>query len=449
MYGHLSLQQAPPLSVPARFFLTAPVFGALAALILMQQGHTVLLSRWTPGMLALTHCLVLGFFASIMIGALQQLLPVVAGAIIKRPRLTAAIVYTQWIPGILFLVLALLYVKPALFLAAIVLLSGAVISFIVSVIISFIPVKSAGESVPGIKLALSSLLITLILGILLALGWAGAGPLQRPLVTDLHLSWGLLGWIAMLIMVIAWQVVPMFQIAPPYPKPLRRFTVPVALVLLLLKSLLAWQPGLPAAASISTGVDTAIALGLLIFAGVTLNLQRQARRKVRDSHRDFWRLAMINLILAVALWSIATATGRPLFHLLAATVFIMGFALAVVTGMLLKIVAFLIWLHLTAASDGLRTEGHRGYSVPRMKTIISEWSSERLLYLLILAETATIAALGFPAYFSIAAALLWLVQFCYLEVVLGKALLRYRSIMQSIAREQRARQKARIKHNDR
>jgi len=432
MYGNLSLQQAPPLSVPARFFLSAPVFGILAALILMLQGDSLLLSRWTPGMLALTHCLVLGFFASIMIGALQQMLPVLAGAVIRRPRFTAAMVHLQWIPGILCLVSAFLYVKPALFLAAIVLLSGALISFIVSVVISFIPVKTAGESAPGIKLAVASLLLTLVLGSLLALGWAGVMPLGRPIVTDLHLSWGLLGWIAMLIMVVAWQVVPMFQITPPYPGPVRRFTVPVALVLLLLKSLLAWQHRLPGAALMETVVDAAIGLGLLLFAGATLNLQRQARRKVRDSHRDFWRLAMINLILAVVLWGIAATTTKPVFDLLAATVFLLGFAMAVVTGMLLKIVAFLIWLHLTAASDALRLDGHRAYSVPRMKAIISAAHSDRLLYLLIIAETFTIAAIGFHAYFSFIAALLWVVQFCYLEVVLVLALLRYREVSGNI-----------------
>ena len=432
MYGNLSLQQAPPLSVPARFFLTAPLFGIMAALILIQQGNVVLQSRWTPGMLAVTHCLVLGFFASIMIGALQQMLPVVAGAVIRRPRLTAAIVHLQWIPGILSLVLAFLYLKPYLFLTAIVLLTGAVISFIISVALSFFPVKSAGESVPGIKLAVASLLLTLVLGILLALGWAGVMPLKRPTVTDLHLSWGLLGWIAMLIMVISWQVVPMFQITPPYPKPLRRLTVPVALVLLLLKSLIAWQSGIPYSGQIKTIVDSAIALGLLVFAIVTLNLQRQARRKVHDSHRDYWRLAMINLISAVVLWEIAEFTGKSLFDLLAVAVFLAGFVMAVVTGMLLKIVSFLIWLHLTAASDALREDGHRAYSVPRMKTIISTGHSDRLLYLLIIAETATIAAIGFPAFFSIPAALIWLAQFSYMEVVLIKALLRYRTVKQTI-----------------
>ena len=184
MYGNLSLQQAPPLSVPARFFLAAPLFGIVAALILIQQGNVVLQSRWTPGILAVTHCLVLGFFATIMIGALQQMLPVVAGAVVRRPRLTAAIVHSQWIPGILSLVLAFLYLKPYLFLTAIVLLTGSVISFIISVVLSFFPVKSASESVPGIKLAVASLLLTLVLGILLALGWAGVMPLKRPTVTD-------------------------------------------------------------------------------------------------------------------------------------------------------------------------------------------------------------------------------------------------------------------------
>ena len=38
MYQGLSLDQAPPLSVPLRFFLTAPAFGVLGGLALALGG---------------------------------------------------------------------------------------------------------------------------------------------------------------------------------------------------------------------------------------------------------------------------------------------------------------------------------------------------------------------------------------------------------------------------
>ena len=70
----LSLEQAPPFSVPLRFFLTAPWFLVLAAALILWEGPGIFASRWLPATLALTHLLVLGFMAQVMLGALLQIL---------------------------------------------------------------------------------------------------------------------------------------------------------------------------------------------------------------------------------------------------------------------------------------------------------------------------------------------------------------------------------------
>ena len=51
----LSLDQAPPFHIPARFFLTAPLFVLLAGLLLLWEGPSLLASRWLPLALAMTH----------------------------------------------------------------------------------------------------------------------------------------------------------------------------------------------------------------------------------------------------------------------------------------------------------------------------------------------------------------------------------------------------------
>jgi hypothetical protein len=56
MQPGLSFEQAPPISVPFRFFLTAPLFGMAAGLLLLWQGPAALASRWTSVALALTIC---------------------------------------------------------------------------------------------------------------------------------------------------------------------------------------------------------------------------------------------------------------------------------------------------------------------------------------------------------------------------------------------------------
>jgi hypothetical protein len=108
----LSLEQAPPFSVPLRFFLTAPWFLVLAAALMLWEGSGIFASRWLPATLALTHLLVLGFMAQVMLGALLQILPVAVGVTVPRPRLTAALIHIPLTLGTLTLAGAFLFSLP-------------------------------------------------------------------------------------------------------------------------------------------------------------------------------------------------------------------------------------------------------------------------------------------------------------------------------------------------
>ncbi|MCK7498192.1 MAG: hypothetical protein MZW92_51665 [Comamonadaceae bacterium] len=48
----IAFDQAPPIAVPLRFFLTAPLFGCLAGLLIAWSGGDVLASRWSGAALA-------------------------------------------------------------------------------------------------------------------------------------------------------------------------------------------------------------------------------------------------------------------------------------------------------------------------------------------------------------------------------------------------------------
>ena len=85
MQALLSFDKAPPFAAPLRFFITAPFFGLLAGLLLVWEGPSLLVSRWTPGTLAITHLLTIGFMLQTMLGALIQILPVVAGVNLANP----------------------------------------------------------------------------------------------------------------------------------------------------------------------------------------------------------------------------------------------------------------------------------------------------------------------------------------------------------------------------
>lgn len=360
----LSFEQAPPFSLPLRFFLTAPLF-LFAAAILIVLSPDALASRWTPQALALTHALTLGFLAMVMLGALLQMLPVVAGSPLPAPRWVAGISHVSLVPGTIALMAGFLTAAPAAFGIGMVLLGGGFAVFLAAAAISLARAV-AGVTVNGIRFAVLSLAATLLLGLMLALlraGWWAPPAVESAIVA--HVSFGLVGWVLLLVIGVAYQVVPMFQLTPPYPPRLSRWLAGALFALLLLH---AAAPLLPHAAT--PLVDAGLAAGILLFAVATLRLQFRRRRKLPDVTLDYWRLGMASLIAGVAVWLVARFSpawaDSEAYPLLLGILFIGGFAVSVVNGMLYKIVPFLAWFHLQSQLQA------RAGSIPTMKDMIAE-----------------------------------------------------------------------------
>ncbi len=363
MQAGLSFEQAPPFSLPLRFFLTAPLF-LFAAGVLLVLAPGALASRWTPQALALTHLVTLGFLGMTMLGALTQMLPVVAGVPLRAARIVAWLTYAPFALGSAALVLGFLGTGAAAFAAALALLGGGLAVFAAAAAASLARAART-DTVTGMRLALLGLVLTAGLGIALALpraGWLDLPPAWSHV--DTHATLGLIGWVLLLVIGIAYQVVPMFQLTPPYPARLSRW-LPFVLVSLLALHAAAPALGAPAAFLGKAGLAAAV----LAFAVATLRVQAQRRRKVADVTLDFWRFGMANLIACVATWLAAQLwpawAASPAYPLLVGALFLGGFAVSVVCGMLYKIVPFLAWFHLQAQLQA------RAGSIPTMKDMIA------------------------------------------------------------------------------
>jgi hypothetical protein len=364
LHAGLSFEQAPPFSLPLRFFLTAPLF-LLAAAGLIVWAPEALASRWTPQALALTHALTLGFLAMVMLGALLQMLPVVAGASLPAARWIAWVGHVSLTLGTLALMTGFLNAEPAAYGIAIVLLGGGFAVFLAAASISLARTV-AGVTVRGIRFAVLSLAVTLLLGLALALlraGWWAPPAVEAAIAA--HVAFGLLGWVLLLVIGVAYQVVPMFQITPPYPPRLSRWLAATLFALLLLHAAapLFFQAAVPV-------VDAALAGAIQALDVATLRLQSRRRRKLPDVTLDYWRLGMASLLACVAVW--LAAQLRPAwadsdaYPLLLGVLFLGGFAVSVVNGMLYKIVPFLAWFHLQAQLQA------KAGSIPTMKEMIAE-----------------------------------------------------------------------------
>lgn len=372
----LSLEQAPPFSVPLRFFLTAPWFALASVLVLLGGGPGVLASRWEPGLLAAVHFFTLGYLAMVMIGAVFQMLPVVAGVQIARPHLASAVVHLLLVAGTLALGTAFAAGLTALFLPAMALLGGAVMVFIGFAWSALWRARSAHDTVCGMKLALVALAITALLGIHLAAGHAGAGAAPARYLTDIHLAWGLLGWVGLLVIGVSYQVVPMFQVTTEYPRRLRRALPWLILALLVLWSLavLHWP-----AVRILPGLGLGAAF--FWFALKTWHLQQQRLRRLPDATVAFWQVGLVSMLAAVLLWlaqDLLPVAWTPALATAWGVLVILGGGVSLVSGMLYKIVPFLVWLHLNNRMQALgRWQG----SIPTMKQVIAERNTRYHLWL--------------------------------------------------------------------
>ncbi len=419
MRADLSLQQAPPFSVPARFLVSAPLFGLIAALTLLWYGPEIISHRWTPEILAVTHFLTLGFLTMSMFGAMLQLLPVLMGMVIPRPVLFSSLVHTPLVLGSLSLGLAWLLQINILFLVAIFFLGLSFTIFIIVVAERLLQSANRHVTRSMMILTLVALLITASLGIYLSMGhgWQSF-PLARQL-TDLHLSWGLFGWVLLLIMAVAYQVVPMFQITDEYPvlhQRLMGWAVFVAMLNLSMAYL--WQ--LENLKIISIAL---LAVCLMLFALTTLWVLHKRRRQLADTTMRFWQLAMVSLLLLASSWLLTNLINiePPVF--LYGVLMIHGFAMSTINGMMYKIIPFIIWLHLSVHNKNLRDKGERTsqVKVPHMRKIIPEaaslWQFRSHLASLILLLLAAL----WPLWFFYPAALVFALAQGFLLLNLSKA----------------------------
>ncbi len=391
MHAALSFEQAPPLTVPIRFFATAPWFGVAAGLLLLWQGPEALASRWSPATMALTHLMTAGLMLQGMCGALLQFVPVAVGGNVWRPRLVAAVLHPALALAALLLPAAFLSADRTLLCAAAALFAVALGGFIAVVGLALLRTAATGASIATLRVALFGLLATVPLGLAAAATLGGALALPLAATVNLHASWGLGGWALALLAAAAFSVVPMFQLTPNYPAWVKRAVPFGLLAALAVLSLQALIPGAPADPRPWQGLGLICAGG---FAVATLRLQQRRRRRVVDPTFGFFRGAMVSLLLASAsgltMLALPQLAGQPAAALWLGILLIVGVFASAINGMIYKIVPFLYWLHLQRL-------GGPAAMLPNMRALISERSMRGQMALHFIALALLLAALALPA----------------------------------------------------
>lgn len=346
----LRTDQGPPLSIPLSFFVMGAIALASAGILLSAAGGAALSSRYMPQAMMLAHLGTIGFLGSVMLGALYQMIPVVAGAPVPAIRVAHG-VFIGWVVGLGALLWGFQTGAAWAFQTATIVLGAAMVAFLAPTALALVRAPTRSETVSGMRLAVSALAVVAVIGVLLALGRSGVSTVSSWMPwLYAHLGIGTTIWIGGLIAAVSWQVIPMFYLAPEPPRWVRRLTLALmgssALLVLVAVAISSDQRWVgwsfaPVAAAI-----------WIIHPASTLRLVSKRRRRRPDASLTFWKLGLVcaapTCLVAVAL----QFSHEPRLPLLFGWLALWGWAGAIVHGMLGRIVPFLIWFHRYAALVG-------------------------------------------------------------------------------------------------
>jgi len=381
-FDGLSVDQAPPISAPIRFFVTAPLFAVLAGILILFSDVAVLSSRFSTHTIAITHALSVGFLSFVMFGALLQMLPVLAGVRISKVDLVAKSSYAFMLVGTLSMIFGLWFDISKLILLSSLLLGSGFFILIISMLIALKGVVNVTASVRAIITGLIFALLITLMGMHLLSSY-GIGKFSdlHLLFANIHSVWAVFGFAGVLIIGVAFHVLPMFYVAPRFKKFCKQ-----KVVWLVTSGLLLWLFLNIFIESYSTIGKIWVALFFWAFSTTVYLKLNARRRKVSDITVWYWRSASIFMTLGTFAWAINDFFDEK-YIVIVSILIGGGFILSIMSGMLYKIVPFLVWFHLNA----------KGYmSIPTMNDMISKKLAKAQFFLFILSLIGFIVSFFIP-----------------------------------------------------
>jgi len=381
-FNGLSIDQAPPISGPLRFFITAPLFGIIAGVMLLFSDSASLMSRYSIDAIVVAHLLTIGLFGFIMLGALTQMLPVLASANIPKVKLVSSLSHILLVFGLLLMAFGLTESNSLSLLLASGLLGGGFLILVVSMLYAISGVEHFTASVKGMLVSLIFAFMIVIMGVYLLYGYSQNDITEfHYIVANIHSVWAVFGFAGVLIIGVAFQVLPMFYVAPRFKQFCKK-----RVVLLISTGLLIWMVLSLYAQEYTLYAKLWIATFFWAFATTVWIKFNKRKRPISDVTVWYWRAASIFLTLGSFLW-IFDEFFKHQYIVMVGILIGGGFILSIMLGMLYKIVPFLVWFHLNA-------EGYM--TIPTMNEMIDKKLARAQFGLFILSLIGFVFAFYMP-----------------------------------------------------
>ncbi|MGP1450363.1 MAG: hypothetical protein ACTTJS_04475 [Wolinella sp.] len=365
MFQGISLEQAPPFSLPIRFFLSAPLFLILAGFLMLVGEHEALQSRWSWQSIALVHALTVGFGALVMLGALTQMLPVLAGVRLSSPLKSGGIAHTLLFFGALVMVAGFwLEIAPLLLISSTMLGLGFLIFLLMLGREMFFNVSFVNSTIRAMQYSIIALLVVIFSGIFMLVchGLGVSFPFSLSIL-DLHVKSASFGWTLLLVTGVSFQVVPMFYVTHEYPLWLREHGVKVFAVTLMLLLAIVLSDGESSTFPwLGFFIVCMMCAMVALWCFFTLKRISSRKRALSDPTIRYWQISSMVLLVFSVILPVSFFAEIEL-HIPLFVLFGIGFGVSLISGMLYKIIPFLVWFHLSGAGV---------FAIPSMREMISE-----------------------------------------------------------------------------
>lgn len=229
-------------------------------------------------------------------------------------------------------------------------------------------------------------------------------------IVNIHIAFGFFGFAFILVMGVAFQVIPMFYVAKDFPKSIRAKFPRLVLGMLILLSIFILSK------QIYTPILTILSSLAIIFAIYGLNSLNNRRRNVFDVTLWYWKLSLNSLILGLGLF-ISDVNNEYIVTI--TLILIFGFLYSLLQGMIYKIVPFLSWFHLNS----------KGYfDIPTIRGFIKEFDIKVQFYIYVSSILFIVYSTFSNQLFLYIGAVLFIVSNLLFIINLIKAVISYKNI---------------------
>jgi len=332
----ISQDFAPPFKLIAPYFIIGGIFYILSSFFVFSFQASEL-SFLNPSIISFVHLFLLGFIMMTIFGAMAQLVPVV----LEVGHFGVELFYAIWpllLIGTSLMVFGFLYSPALLPYGGVVVLISMMI-FVMEIFMTISKVKKLNLVMSSVLISNTFLFFGIIVGLLMALSYAGTIDLDITELLRAHVYLVIGGYISITIMGLSIVLVPMFTLAHSFS--MRPLEISITLMSLGVSSVVL---------SSILSVNALAYLGYLLsmvsmvfYFSIIYTIYKTRPRKENDVYAVSLMISYSSLIIALLLGVSYFVMGKEELLLASAWLLFFGFFGFLITGHIYKIIPFLVW----------------------------------------------------------------------------------------------------------